>query len=46
VKPVPPLSESRKSELELISADARTSVIEHMSYWGRSFGTSSASRLG
>jgi hypothetical protein len=27
-----PLSESRKLELELVSADARTSAIEHMSY--------------
>jgi hypothetical protein len=40
------LLELRKLELELISADARTSVMERMSCWGRSSGTSLASRLG
>jgi hypothetical protein len=39
------LLESRKLELELVSADARTSAMERMSCWGRSSGTSPASRL-
>jgi hypothetical protein len=39
------LSEPRKLELELVSADAKTSAMERMSYWGRSSGTSPASEL-
>jgi hypothetical protein len=39
------LSKSRKLELELVSADARTSATERMNCWGRSSGTSPASRL-
>jgi hypothetical protein len=39
------LSESKKLESEVVSADARTSVMEHMSCWGRFSSTSPTSRL-
>jgi hypothetical protein len=44
-KLVPPLSSLSLSELELVLADARTLATKRMSCWGRSSGTSPASRL-